>query len=107
MEKEFENYNQEQSTDQSSEKHEGHQAQPSSYQRQFRPDGRPQRPRIQNQHNYVREEGFRPEGFGAGNDYRFKPRLRLPRGLAALLYASEPGTQVKEVSPSGPEAAAT
>ena len=66
MEKEFENYNQEQSTDQSSEKHEGHQTQPSSYQRQFRPDGRPQRPRIQNQHNYVREEGFRPEGFGAG-----------------------------------------
>ena len=38
MEKEFENYNQEQSTDQSSEKHEGHQTQPSSYQRQFRPD---------------------------------------------------------------------
>ena len=68
MEKEFENYNQEQAADQQSENREGYQERPSSYQRQFRQDGRPQRPRIQTQRTYVREEGFRPEGIDTAEE---------------------------------------
>lgn len=68
---ELENKTQDKPTEKTDSNREGY-AKPAGYQREYRSDGRPQRPRIHVQRSYpvskpVREEGgFRPEGFGAG-----------------------------------------
>ncbi len=70
MDSEFENKPQEQSTENESTREGGFNP-AGGYQRNYRSNGRPQRPRISSQRAYSSdrgssEGGFRPEGFGAG-----------------------------------------
>ena len=70
MDSEFENKPQDQTSEKESTREGGYN--PGGYQRNYRSNGRPQRPRINSQRAYSSdrgsssEGGFRPEGFGAG-----------------------------------------
>ena len=99
MSQDFENKQQDNAAEQADNSREGYQP-GNNYQREYRPVGKPQRPRIHTQRAYSSDQGradeggFRPEGFGAGlqqaQQHSYRPRFSTRPQQGDAPYMKKP-----------------